>query len=149
MVQYNKAIAPWISGMQKTFALSTAEVVYYTASEVAVEIIYPRNLLHNMSIPQADDPPTYVDNTSCIEWESHILCWLERAKHINFSKHFAHHVIQIQLIRFICVSADGQLADIFTQVLPVMHFERCGIGLAGEKMAPRDLENLKGGKTNA
>jgi hypothetical protein len=42
---YNKSIVLWRSKMQKTIALSTAEAGYYPASEIAVEIIYLRNLI--------------------------------------------------------------------------------------------------------
>ena len=45
--------------MQKTIALSTAEAEYYSASEVAVEIIYLRNLIRNMGLPQEDDTPVH------------------------------------------------------------------------------------------
>ncbi len=76
--------------MQKTMALSTAEVEYYSASEMAVEIIYLRNLIRNMGLPQEDDTPVYEDDTACIEWDNHIIGGRERAKHIDIRKHFAH-----------------------------------------------------------
>ncbi len=69
LARYNKSIVLWRSRMQKTIALSTAEAEYYSASEIAVEIIYLRNLTRNMSLPQEDDTPVYEDNTGCIEWE--------------------------------------------------------------------------------
>ena len=43
--------------MQKTVSLSSAEAEYYSASEIAVEIIYLRNLLSNMRL-QEDDVAT-------------------------------------------------------------------------------------------
>jgi hypothetical protein len=68
LAPYNKSIVLWRSRMQKTIALSTAEAEYYSASEIAVEIIYLRNLIRNMSLPQEDDTPVYEDNTACIEY---------------------------------------------------------------------------------
>ncbi len=53
--------------MPQTIALSTAEAEYYSASEIAVEIIYPRNLIGNMGLLQEDDTPVHEDNTTCIE----------------------------------------------------------------------------------
>jgi hypothetical protein len=50
--------------MQKTIALSTVEGEYYSASEIAVEIIHLRNLIRNMGLPQEDDSPVYEDNTA-------------------------------------------------------------------------------------
>ena len=98
--------------MQKTIALSTAEAEYYSASDVAVEIIYLRNLIRNMGLPHKDDTTVYANNTACIEWGNHILAGRERAKHIDISKHFAHEVIQNRHMRLIRVPTDEQLADI-------------------------------------
>ena len=52
LARYNKSIVLWQSRMQKTIVLSTAEAEYYSASEIAVEIIYLRNLIRNMGLPQ-------------------------------------------------------------------------------------------------
>ena len=119
----------WRSKLQKTIALSTAEAEYYAASEIAIEIIYLRNLLHNMRFPQGDDTPVYEDNTACIEWGNHIIGGRERAKHIDIRKHFAHEVIQNRHMRLIRVSTSDQLADVFTKALPLPQFERCVLGL--------------------
>ncbi len=96
LARYNKSIVLWRSRMQKTIALSTAEAEYYSASEIAVrvEIIYLRNLIRNMGLPQEGDTPVYEDNTACIEWENHIIGGRQRAKHIDIRKHFAHEGIQ-------------------------------------------------------
>ena len=74
---------------------STAEAEYYAASEMAIEILYLRNLLANMGFPEHPDTPVYEDNTACIEWGNHVIGGRERAKHIDIRKHFAHEVIQI------------------------------------------------------
>ncbi len=115
--------------MQKTIALLTAEAEYYSASEIAVEIIYLRNLIRHMGSQQEDDTPVYEDNTACIEWGNHIIGGRERAKHIDIRKHFAHEVIQNRYTRLIRVPTDEQLADIFTKALPYPQFERCLMGL--------------------
>ncbi len=63
--------------MQKTIALSIAEAEYYSASEIAAEIIYLRNLIRNLGLPPEDNTPVYDDNTACIERGNHIM----RASH--------------------------------------------------------------------
>jgi hypothetical protein len=73
---------------------TTAEEEYYAASEIAIEIIHLRNLLHNMGFPQGDDTPVYKDNTACIKWGNNIIGGREHAKHIDNRKHFSHEVIQ-------------------------------------------------------
>ncbi len=117
--------------MQKTIALQTAEAEYYSPSEIAVEIIYLRNLIRNMGLPQEDDTRVYEDNTTCIEWGNHIICGRERAKHIDIRKHFAYEVIQNSHMRLIRVPTDEQLPDIFTKALPCPQFARCLMGLMG------------------
>ena len=104
--------------MQKTIELSTAEAEYYSASEIAVEIIYLCNLIRNVGLPQEDDTPVYEDNTACIEWGNHVIGGRERAKHIDIRKHFAHEVIQNRHMRLIRVPTDEQSADIFTKEPP-------------------------------
>ncbi len=135
LARYNNSIVLWRSRMQKTIALSTAEAEYYSASEIAVEIIYLRNLIQNMGLPQDDDTdidtPMYEDNTACIKWENHIIGGRERAKHIDIRKHFAHKAIQNSHMRLIRDSTDEQLADIFTKALPFPQFEKCLMGLMG------------------
>ncbi len=59
----------------------------------------------------------YKDNTACIEWGNHIICWLESAKHIDLQKHFAHESIQNRLMLLIKVDTTKQLADVFTKAL--------------------------------
>ena len=45
--------------MQKTVSLSTAEAEHYAASEMAIEVIYLRNLLTNMGFPEKPNTPVY------------------------------------------------------------------------------------------
>ncbi len=104
--------------MQKTVSLSTAEAEYYSASEMAIEVLYPRNLLENMGFMPAPDTPVYEDNTACIEWENHVIGGRERAKHIEIRKHFVHETIQNLVKIFTC----SQLADVFTEPLPLLRF---------------------------
>ncbi len=52
MAQYNRCPVLWRSKMQESVALSSAEAEYYSASEMAIEIIYLRTLLANMQLRQ-------------------------------------------------------------------------------------------------
>lgn len=45
MAQYSKGPSAWRSRMQKTISLSTAEAEHYAISEMAIEVLYLRNLL--------------------------------------------------------------------------------------------------------
>jgi hypothetical protein len=117
--------------MQKTVSLSSAEAEYYSASEMAVEIIYLRNLLANMRLVQKDHTPIYEDNTACIEWSNHVMGGRERAKHIDIRKHFAHEAVQNGHMRLYKIPTEYQLADLLTKALQRGQFERCVFSLLG------------------
>ena len=129
MARYNKGLIFWKSKMQKTVSLSTAEAEYYAASNMAIEIIYLRNLLSNMGFPEEPNTPVYEDNTACIEWGNHVIGGRERAKHIDIRKHFAHEVIQREEMRLVKIDTSLQLADIFTKPLPYPQFLECLQGI--------------------
>jgi hypothetical protein len=134
LARYNKGMIYWRSKMQKTVSLSTAEAEYYAASEMAIEVLYLRNLLANMGFPEEPNTPVYEDNTACIEWGNHVIGGRERAKHIDIRKHFAHEVIQNQQMRLIKVDTSLQLADIFTKPLPYPQFQACIQGILRSKI---------------
>ena len=83
VARYNRTSVLWRSKMQKTVSLSSAEAEYYSASEMAIETIYLRNLLGNMGLPQGDNTAVFEDNTACIEWANRVMGGRERAKHID------------------------------------------------------------------
>jgi hypothetical protein len=57
LARYNREVVQWQSKMQKTVLLSTVEAEYYSASEMAVEVLYLRNLLENLLFMPAPDKP--------------------------------------------------------------------------------------------
>jgi hypothetical protein len=135
MTRFNETFVLWRSKMQKTIALSTAEVEY-AASEIAIEVIYLQNLLKNMGLPQAPDTPVYEDNTACIKWGNHVIGHgRERAKHIDLQKHFAHETIQNSIMRLIKIDTSKQLLDTFTKPLAYAQFIGCVRGILGDPNA--------------
>ena len=91
---------------------------------MAIEIIYLRNLLANMRLPQLDNTAVFEDNTACIEWSNHVMGGRERAKHIDIRKHFAHEVVQNGHMRLFKIPTEYQLADLLTKGLNLIQFER-------------------------
>ncbi len=89
--------------MQKTTALSTAEVEYYSASTAGNDVLYLRKLLDQLGFIQQSPTPVYEDNTACIKWGNNIISGRERAKHSDIRKHFAHEVIQNGEMRLVRV----------------------------------------------
>ena len=101
----------WGSKMQKTVSLSTAEAEYYSASDMAIEVLFLHGLLANMGFEQAPDTLVYEDNAACIEWGKHMMGGRERAKHIDIRKHFAHETIQNRQMRLIKVETSSSLTS--------------------------------------
>ncbi len=60
LARYKGALVLWCSKMQKTVSLSSA-AEEYSASEMAIEIIYLCNLLGNMGMPQGDNTVVFED----------------------------------------------------------------------------------------
>ena len=72
LARYNRSLLMWRSKMQKSIALSTAEAEYYSVSEMAIEMIYLRNLLANMGLPQEDYTEVFEDNTTYLKFS--VIC---------------------------------------------------------------------------
>ena len=89
LARYNRSLLMWRPKMQMTVtvALSTAEAKYYSVSEMAIEMIFLRNLLSSMGLPQKDFTEVFEDNTARIEWSNLVLGVRELSKHIDIRKH--------------------------------------------------------------
>ena len=96
-----------------------AEAEYYSASEMAIKIIYLRTLLVNMQLHQSDYTPVFEDSTACIEWANLVIGGRERANHVDIRKHFAHEMVQNGHMRWYKIAMEFQLADLLTQALQV------------------------------
>jgi hypothetical protein len=152
LARYNRGLILWRSKLQKTVSLSSAEAEYYAASEMAIEIIYLRNLLSNMRLPQKDNTAVFEDNTACIEWSNHVMGGRERAKHIDIRKHFAHEAVQNGHMRLYKIPTEFQLADLLTKGLQLAQFEKGLYSLLGRihrrRTNLRDLGLRRGGETD-
>jgi hypothetical protein len=108
--------------MQKTVSLLTVEAECYPVSEMAIKVLYLRNLLENMGSMPAPNTQVYEDNTTCIKWGKHVIGRRELAKHIDICKHFAHETIQNHRMRLVKVDTSNQFADISTKPLQLQQF---------------------------
>jgi hypothetical protein len=150
LARFNRGVIKWRSKMQKTVSLSTAEAECFSASEMAIEILYLRNLLENMGFMQAPDTPVHEDNAAWIEWGNLVIGGRERAKHIDIRKHFAHETNQSRKMRLIKMDTSGQLErDIFTKPQQLPQFLACREGTltgpSGKAFSPRGPCDSGGG----
>ncbi len=72
-LSFNQCIVHLRSEMQKTVSIWTAKAKSYSASEMAIEILYLCNLLETLEFSQALETLVYEDNTACIKWVNHLL----------------------------------------------------------------------------
>jgi hypothetical protein len=117
LARYNRGVISWRSKMQKTVALSTAEAEYYSASEMAIEVLYLRNLLSNMAFPRILTPHVYEDMHQV---GNHV---------ITSTSGSISQVVQDGAMELIKVDNANQLADIFTKPLHYPQFLACIEGI--------------------
>ncbi len=97
-------------------------------------MLYLCKLLDKLGFTQQSPTPVYEDNTACIEWGNNIIGGLERAKHIDIRRHFAHEVIQNGGMRLVRVPTSSQLADILTKGLHYPQWQACVEGILRNKV---------------
>ncbi len=117
----------WKLKMHKTTALSTAKAKHYSAFMAGCEFLYLRDLQHRSRFLAEE---AY----SCI-WLQHsvhrvgynVMGGLERAKHIDIRKHFAHEVVQNGQTQMLLVKVltASQVANIRTKGLHLQQVLAC------------------------
>jgi hypothetical protein len=137
------------STMEKSIALSTAEAEHYSASEMAIKRTYLRYLPANMARGTHSSGRTTL---RCLTRRTRLPALkgritsmffaLQRAKHIDIRKHFAHEAVQNGHIWLYQISTKHQLADLLTKPLQLGPFERCLYSLLGEDPPRRDDRNF-------
>ncbi len=93
------------------------------------EVLYLRALLHSLWSRQKKPTPIYEDNS--IKWGNNVIGEIERTKHIDIRKHFAHEVIQNGEKLQDRVPTALQMAEILTKGLHIPHVLACIDGLSG------------------
>ncbi|MDR3547533.1 MAG: reverse transcriptase domain-containing protein [Candidatus Pacebacteria bacterium] len=118
LVKLNGGLVSWKSKKQAVVALSSAEAEYIAAGEAVKEILWLRQLLGEMSFPQAVDAPTLLrgDNKSALAIAQSNLS-NARTKHIDIRHHFIRDQIREGKVALEWVSTAEQEADIFTKAL--------------------------------
>lgn len=96
-------------------ALSSTEAEYVALASAATELVWMRNLLHDLNVKVDGPTVIFEDNQSCIQlldkWEH---C---RLKHIDVKYNFVRDLFTKQIIRVKYVPSKEQVADIFTKGL--------------------------------
>ncbi|XP_010412906.1 PREDICTED: uncharacterized protein LOC104699278 [Camelina sativa] len=122
----------WSSRKQETVSKSSTEAEYRAMSEAASEITWFVNLLQDLGVKLTATPELFCDNLSAVYITANP-SFHARTKH--FATHYYYVREQVAFGNIIVnhISADYQLADIFTKSLPQRPFEilrlKIGVGL--------------------
>ncbi|XP_028107019.1 uncharacterized protein LOC114306062 [Camellia sinensis] len=81
------SLISWKSKKQTIVARSTAEAEYRAMAHATAEIVWLRNLLFELGVPQSSPTSLYCDNRSAIQI-AHNTVFHERTKHIKLDCHF-------------------------------------------------------------
>lgn len=106
----------WMSRLQQTVALSSAEAEYMAVCEAAKEAIYLRRVLKSLGYEQEGPTIIYEDNQACIAMSENPVLH-KRTKHIDMRYHFTRERVQSQEIKLRYVATQYQLADLLTKAL--------------------------------
>jgi Reverse transcriptase (RNA-dependent DNA polymerase) len=107
----------WSSKKQSRTALSTAEAEYGAATHAVKQVLWHRNLMEELDLPQAKTSILHSDNQAAIAI-SHNPQFHARTKHIDIDLHFLRDHVQSGILKLEYVPSQDNLADIFTKALP-------------------------------
>jgi hypothetical protein len=106
----------WMSKLQPTVALSSAEAEYMAVCAAVQEAIHMRSLLRDLGCQQ--DQPTIIfeDNQGCIALSENPVHH-KRTKHIEIRYHFTRERVESGEVVLKYVATEHQLADMLTKAL--------------------------------
>lgn len=110
-------IVSWRSTRQKIVSRSSTEAEYKALENASAELIWLKNLLHELGVPKTTAPTLFCDNTGAT-----YLCanpiYHSRMKHVALDYHFVREQIALGLLKVLHVHSQDQLADMLTKPLP-------------------------------
>lgn len=106
----------WSARKQSIVSTSTTEAEYVAAFEAAKEVVWTRQILKIIGVPQMKPTTLYCDNEAAERLVTHPI-FRRRTKHIEIGFHYVQQTQQNGNIDIKHISTKGQLADIFTKAL--------------------------------
>lgn len=122
----------WSSRKQSTVALSSTEAEYVAASQASRELVWLRQLLHDLGEAVKGATMVHEDNQGCIKLVTSERCG-QRTKHIDIYHHYLRD-LRDQVIKMQYCPTGEMATDIFTKPLCRDIFSRCC-----DKLGLRDI----------
>jgi hypothetical protein len=118
----------WMSKLQPTVALSSAEAEYMAACAATQEAVYLRRLLEGLGFKQEGATLILEDNQGCIALSENPVHH-QRTKHIDVRYHFVRERVESGEVKLVYVPTEHQLADLLTKPLfkPRVELLRTGV----------------------
>lgn len=113
----------WKSKKQITVSNSSAQAVYKAMSSAASEITWVIRLLEHLSISILQPVTLHYDNQSA-QHIAHTPVFHDKTKHIAIDCHFTRGKVMEGLLKAIYLPTTGQLADVFTRILPSFQYQQ-------------------------
>ena len=114
----------WRTKKQNTVAISTVEAEYLSATDATKQAMYHRMLLWELgSLDLAEPTVIRSDNQRCIALTENPVHH-ERTKHFDIRHHFVRQKVQEGKVELIYLPTNKIVADMMTNVLPRVLFER-------------------------
>ena len=107
----------WTSQKQRTRARSSTEAEYRAVANAIAEIIWVRNLFHELSLTPTIAPVIYCDNAGATYVSANPV-FHSKMKHLALYYHFVRENVQAGKLRVTYISTTDQLADALTKPLP-------------------------------
>jgi hypothetical protein len=129
----NRSLISWVSKLQLSVSLSTAEAEYQALSAAAQEMVFIRTLLSEFGINFLKPIPLFSDNKACIAI-AHNPVSHKYTKHIDIRMHFVRELITRGVLQVLYVETNNNVADIFTKPLSKQTFRMHRDYLFGKKL---------------
>ncbi|KAK9924401.1 hypothetical protein M0R45_032770 [Rubus argutus] len=107
-------LVTWKSKKQKVVARSSAEAEYRGMAHGVCELLWLKNLLHDLGFGLKSTMQLYCDNRAAIDISQNPVQH-DRTKHVEVDRHFIKEKLDTKLISFPFVPTEEQLADILTK----------------------------------
>jgi hypothetical protein len=117
----NRSLISWVSKLQLSVSLSTAEAEYQALSAAAKEMVFIRTLLSEFGINFLKPIPLFSDNKACIAIAHNPVSHMY-TKHIDIRMHFVSELITRGVLQVLYVETNSNVTDIFTKPLSKQNF---------------------------
>ncbi|KAL8148508.1 hypothetical protein AgCh_005759 [Apium graveolens] len=107
----------WKSSKQKSVSRSSSQAEYKAMANAASELLWIKNLLHELSIHLSSIPVIYCDDTGA-QYLSSNPVFHSRMKHISLDYHFVRERVADGTFKVHHVHTKDQWADVLTKPLP-------------------------------